>query len=326
MEGIKRYIISLEKLLMNWMKNIYSGSHPSSKLGIVALVAMFSLLIFWVLTFVLVIPLFGKEVFSDLISMGLNVDESQIGLYKFLQLTQSIGLFIVPSIILAMLFGGRVGEYLQLKRKPFMVSVLLAIVIIFSVSPLINVIGVWNSELSLPQWLSGVERWMRQSEDSAEELTKLFVNTKTIPGLLFNIFLIGIIPAIGEELLFRGIIQRIFSEWTKNKHIAIWITAILFSALHLQFYGFFPRALLGAMFGYLLIWSGNLWLPVLAHFVNNTTAVIAYFLYNNGTIHIDPDKIGTYSENGIAAIISAVFLTALFWIYYQFENRKALKV
>lgn len=308
------------------MKNIYNEIHPFSKLGIVALVALISLLVFMILSFVLVIPLFGKEAFADLISMGINMNENQIGLFKFLQLTQSIGLFIVPSLILAMLFGGKIGEYLHLNKKPFLISILLAIVIIFSASPLINVIGVWNSELSLPHWLSGIEKWMRQSEDSAEKLTKLFVNTSTIPGLLFNIFLIGIIPAIGEELLFRGIIQRIFTEWTKNKHVAIWITAILFSALHMQFYGFIPRALLGAMFGYLLIWSGNLWLPVMAHFVNNTTAVIAYYLYNKGTIKIDPDQMGTNSAYGLAAIISAVVIIALFWIYYQYENRKALEV
>lgn len=308
------------------MKNAYNQIHSLSKLGVVALVALVSLLVFWILSFVLAIPIFGMGVFSELISSSVSFDESNIGLLKFLQLTQSIGLFIVPSFILAYLFGGNVGEYLKLNRKPFGISILLAIVIVYSASPLINLVGECNSNFSLPSWLSGLEGWMRESEDTAEELTKLFINTNSISGLVFNVFMIGIIPAIGEELLFRGVIQRIFTEWTRNKHIGIWITAILFSALHLQFYGFVPRAILGAMFGYLLIWSGNLWLPILAHFVNNTTAVIAYYFYNKGVIKIDPDTLGTNSEYGIAAIVSVVVMIVLYFIYYQYEERKKLEI
>jgi membrane protease YdiL (CAAX protease family) len=138
--------------------------------------------------------------------------------------------------------------------------------------------------------------------------------------------MIGIIPAIGEELLFRGVIQRIFTEWTKNIHWGIWISAILFSALHLQFYGFVPRAILGAIFGYLLVWSGNLWLPVLAHFINNTVAVIAYYFYGEGILSVDPDKIGTNSEYHIAIIISFLLMVWLFWVFYNFEMKKKSEV
>ena len=308
------------------MNGTYKHIHPVSKLAVVALVVVICMLVFSILSFVLAIPIFGKGVFQELISSSLSFDSSNVNLLKYLQTVQSIGLFIVPSFILAYLFNGNAGRYLYLDRKPFAVSIILALAIIYSASPLINVLGIWNSNMSLPDWLSGVEAWMRQSEESAEALTELFVKANSVPALLFNVLMIGIIPAIGEELLFRGVIQRIFTEWTGNKHIAIWITAILFSALHLQFYGFIPRALLGAMFGYLLIWSGNLWLPVLAHFINNTTAVIAYYLYHNGTITIDPDTLGTNSEYGIGAMVSLILVAGLFVIYYSFGKRKRLEV
>ncbi|MFA9389389.1 MAG: lysostaphin resistance A-like protein [Prolixibacteraceae bacterium] len=308
------------------MKNFYRHLHPLSKIGVIALVATISLLVFWLLSFVLVIPIFGKDVFSDLIAGKITFDETNIGLLKFLQLAQSIGLFVVPSIILAYLFGGEIDTYLHLDRKPWATSVLLSVLVIFAASPLINQLGIWNSEMSLPHWLSSIEKWMRESEDAAEKLTTLFVQANSIKALLFNVLLIGIIPAIGEELLFRGIIQRVFTEWTGNKHLGIWITAILFSGLHFQFYGFIPRAILGAMFGYLLIYSGNLWLPVIAHFVNNTAAVLAYYFYNKGVIQFDPDTIGTNAGNGIAAIISVFVVLLLLFYYYKFENRKRLEI
>jgi len=106
---------------------------------------------------------------------------------------------------------------------------------------------------------------------------------KNTPDLLINLLMIAILPAIGEELIFRGCFQNIFTRWTGNYHWGIWLAAILFSAIHMQFYGFIPRMLLGAMFGYMLVWGRSMWLPILAHLVNNGGAVItAYVLQLKG--------------------------------------------
>jgi uncharacterized protein len=295
---------------------------PASQLGVVALVTLMGLLLSMIIAAVISIPIFGIDNFSKMISSSVNISEENISFLKFMQVVQSIGLFIIPSLLLAILFGGSISGYLKLDKKPYQTSIFLAIIIVFVSSPFMNFVGEINSKMTLPSAFSSIEHWMRESEDTAEELTKLFLKTDTIWGLLFNILMIGIIPAIGEELLFRGVIQRIFSEWTKSAHWGIWISAILFSALHFQFYGFLPRVLLGAIFGYLLVWSGNLWLPVLAHFINNTVAVIAYYLYGEGVLSIDPDKIGTNSDYHIVTIISVLLLVALFWNFYNFEMKK----
>ncbi len=303
------------------MRGIYHNLHPFSKIGFVALVAILGLFLFMILSALLAIPLFGIEAFSQIVSSSMIFDESNIAVLKYFQLAQSLGLFVVPSLVLAYFFGGSAFRYLKLNVAPQKTNLLLVTLIVLCASPFINFVGVWNADLSLPHWLSGVEEWMKASEESAAHLTELFVSAHTLQGLLFNLFLIAVIPAIGEEFLFRGVIQRILNEWTKNKHWAIWIAAILFSALHFQFYGFIPRVLLGALFGYMYIWSGNLWLPVAAHFVNNAAAVIAYYFYNNNLMKLDPDSIGTEGTVGIlSAIISLIVVALLFVVFYR-RNR-----
>ena len=144
-------------------------------------------------------------------------------------------------------------------------------------------------------------------------------------GLLFNLFMIALLPAIGEELLFRGVIQRIFTGWTRSNHWGIWISAILFSALHMQFYGFIPRMLLGVLFGYLLVWSGSMWLPITAHFFNYGIVVIGIWLIDRKLLSSEFETIG--STNGsyyLAAISLALVLLLMFLIRKENRNEKLL--
>ena len=113
---------------------------------------------------------------------------------------------------------------------------------------------------------------MKQMEQQAETLTLRFLQVKSFGALLINLFVMALLPAIGEELTFRGLLLR------RVTHVTIWAVAILFAAIHLQFYGFVPRMLMGAMFGYVFVWTGSLWVPVIMHFVNNGMAVIAYYI------------------------------------------------
>jgi hypothetical protein len=268
------------------------------------------------------IPLFGMDAFSGMMGGGMAYDESNVPVLKYFQLWQSVGLFIVPAFLLAYLFSGSVIKYLKLNKRTSVVSAILATFIVMAFNPFISYVGILNARMELPQWLEGVERWMRQSEDQAGMLTGLFVKADSIGVLFYNIFLIALIPAIGEEFLFRGVVQRTFHEWTKNKHVAIWVSAVLFSALHLQFYGFIPRALLGALFGYMFVWSGNLWLPVIAHFINNAVAVVAYYFHGTGALKADPETLGANMDYAwIAAAFSLVAVVALM-AYFKTREEK----
>ena len=216
---------------------------------------------------------------------------SDINTLKWIQLLQTISLFLLPSLILAYLCAKAPWNWLQLDNKVDWKVLLWAIGIMLVALPAINLMSHWNQQMVLPTWLSGVEEWMKNKEAEAEWLTKQFMSVTTISGLLVNLLLMAVLPALSEEITFRGVLQRLlnFQLSTFNSHLAIWLTAIIFSAIHMQFYGFVPRMLMGALFGYMLVWTGSLWVPMLMHFVNNGMAVLLYFMANRA--HWDMDKI-----------------------------------
>ena len=219
-----------------------------------------------------------------------------INTLKWIQLLQTISLFLLPSLILAYLCAKVPWNWLQLDNKVNWKVLLWAIGIMLVALPAINLMSHWNQQMVLPTWLSGVEEWMKAKEAEAEWLTKQFMSVTTISGLLVNLLLMAVLPALSEEITFRGVLQRLlnFQLSTFNSHLAIWLTAIIFSAIHMQFYGFVPRMLMGALFGYMLVWTGSLWVPMLMHFVNNGMAVLLYFMANRAHWDIDKvDAIGT---------------------------------
>ncbi len=243
----------------------------------------------------------------------LTVERNLIFL-KVFQALQTVGLFVLPPIIVAYFLHGSPRKYLSLDRWPSLMTVILVIAIVSFSNPLISWLSEINLKLELPAWLSGVEDWMRQAEDQAGEVTEYFLQAGSIGGLLINLFLVALLPAIGEELLFRGVVQQLFRRMTGNVHAAIWISATIFSALHLQFYGFLPRLVLGAMFGYMLVWTGTLWAPMIAHFLNNSAAVVIYYITAKGLTGEGSEGQGASIEvNFYMALLSILFL----WIFFK---------
>ena len=177
-----------------------------------------------------------------------------------------------------------------------------AIFLMLMALPAINLLGYFNQQMSLPAFLEPLEQWMKTAEANAAHLTEQFLSVTTFDGLIINILLMALLPAVSEELTFRGVLQRLIQTQTneatkrggKRVHVAIWCTAILFSAIHMQFYGFLPRMLMGALFGYALVWTGSMWIPILMHFTNNAMAVILYFTATRAGWEMEKvDAIGT---------------------------------
>lgn len=247
-------------------------------------------------------------------------DYSNTDSLKLLQLFQSVGMFILPPLVLAYLWSEKPFSYLQLNSAPTWWDSKKIVLIMVAAIPAINLLSFFNQQLVLPDFMQGVEVWMRNAEAETALITQKFVNVKGVNALLFNIFLISIIPALGEELFFRGTIQKIFTEW-KNAKLAIWLAAIIFSTIHLQFLGFLPRMLLGAFFGYLLLWSGSLWLVILAHFTNNFLAVVFYYFKFNGFRVIDLDRIGTGDTLWLGIFSCIVTIAGIILIKKSFEKK-----
>lgn len=214
------------------------------------------------------------------------------------------GLLFMQGVQTIVLFGvtALVGVWLTERENPFnqmslnrrlsfkqvLISFFFAVVAL----PLIAMLAEWNKGMEFPSFLASVEEMMRQMEESAKVLTERFLNTSSVGMMFINLFVMAFLPAMCEEMLFRGWLQRILVARV-NYHVAIWVVAFVFSAIHFQFYGFVPRMLIGAALGYLYCYTGSLWAPIIAHFTNNAMAVITAFLSYNGYTSIDFDLIGT---------------------------------
>lgn len=210
-----------------------------------------------------------------LLTQGLETDMTQNpNLARVIQLIASIGTFLLPALGMAWLCSASPKQYLSIRGIKDPRTWILTFVCMLLLTPVINLLGLLNQQMELPAFLAPVEEWMRAQEDLAERLTMTLLSDNHVEAIIANLIVIALAAGITEEFLFRGALQRVIGKYTTNPHTVIWIAATLFSAFHLQFYGFLPRMLLGAYFGYLLYWGKSIWLPVFAHFTNNAVAVI----------------------------------------------------
>ena len=270
---------------------------------------------------VLAIPIFHINLFTNFSDL-LDVNKpGSIPLLKYLQIFQSISLFVVPALLAGFFFGGNSTKYLKLDNLSTGRIYLAVIMIMFVSLPMVSWMTSLNEMMKLPGFMKGIESWMKETEDTAAQLTEAFLKVNSAGGLALNMLMIAIIPAIGEELFFRGMLQRLLREWFKNAHIAILVTSVFFAAIHLQFYGFLPRMMLGMLFGYLLEWTGSIWVPICAHFLNNGSAVVISFLISRGTIASQYEDFGNTSN--LFLIAGSVFFTAgLLYLVYRTMRKK----
>lgn len=179
--------------------------------------------------------------------------------------------------------------------------------------PAVNLTKWLNDMMTLPDCMAGIEQAMMQMEQQVEALTTAFLDVADAQGLMLNLLVLALVPAIAEELFFRGALQRLLTD-AINAHLAIWAAAFVFSAIHFQFYGFVPRLLLGAALGYLYWYSGSLWPSVVAHFVNNAMTVILAFAAARTTLPIDSDTIGSGGTWWIGVVSLGVSIALCWWL------------
>lgn len=194
------------------------------------------------------------------------------------------------------------------------IPVLALVVVVLAVS--ISPIAAWNAKVQLPAWTGSLGELLRQFEDQAEVLVKAFLADLTPASFVLAFVVIAIVPALGEELVFRGLIQNEFLRAVRNPHVAIWLSAALFSAFHMQFFGFFPRMILGAALGYLYHWSGNLWIPVILHFLNNGIQVVAIYLKQLGVHSFDVES----TDSAPLPYVLVAILLLIGLLYYCKKN------
>lgn len=271
-----------------------------------------------IIGFVLAIVVTGETDVGELLSLAEGGGQN-LTFLRTLQGGSSIGMFVLPPLVLGMIERNR-GAYIPggiTKMR------LLTVVFLISIcsSPIIEFSGKLNALMEFPDQLAGLEQWMRQQEANAEAVTMLLLKDVSYLGLAGNLIVIAVIAAIGEEFLFRGALQTILIRWLRNPHVAIWVAAIVFSAIHLQFYGFLPRMLLGALFGYLFYWSNNIWLPIFGHFVNNAGVILMTYSYQKQGNSLD--TMDYMPDSAIYTLFIGLILTGiLMYIFWKWTKAK----
>lgn len=234
--------------------------------------------------------------------------------------TSTFGLLIFPFIAYSKIC--KINPRAFFKTRVTSLSILSLLFIVASFSIGLSVIIEWNQNIHFPDFLKSFEEWARLKEDELEILMKDLTQFDSFGYFALGLLVIGVVAGVTEEYLFRGILQTQILRWTKNHHAAIWISAILFSAFHVQFFGFVPRVLLGALFGYLYVWSGNLIVPIVAHFINNGSQVILLYLSQKGIITIDMESPEAAPWPAVV-IATSIFVALLYYFkkYHQSHNQ-----
>lgn len=255
--------------------------------------------------------------------LGLKLDMNSAPVLRVMTVIQDILVFITPVAATAVLISRKPLAFLCLDHGIKVSVVGLMLVTLMVSIPMMNVIVEWNLSLSLPESMSSIEEWMRGSEERSAKMVETMLSGTSVKDLIVSILIVGVLTGLGEELFFRGMLQRILAD-RMNIHAAIWVTAIIFSAAHFQFYGFVPRMLLGGFFGYLAWWSRSLWLPVIAHAFNNSLVVAAQWSMSRGNAGFDPNKIGV-GEGETGVLLASLLLTvAGIWTLYRMACRTAV--
>jgi len=259
------------------------------------------------------VVLYGSNILSQVSTFNPAIPHVVATIW-ILQITSTTMPLFAAPVIFARFIVKEPVAYLKPKLSiPISLFALVFAVMFFSM-PFMEFLISFNQKLTLPQALSGLEHWLREKEQQAQNETQLLLQMKTFGSMLFTLLEVGLLTAIAEEFLFRGCMQTIFTRWTKSYHWGIWIAAIIFSAFHMQFFGFLPRMMLGVGFGYFVYYSGSIWTSVWAHFLNNGTAVVLTYLFQRKIITFDPDS---NHYNYIIAVFSLIFTVFLFFIYQK---------
>jgi len=249
-------------------------------------------------------------IFMVLMLFSQGVSSLQASVIRTILFYQDIFLFILPAVLATCLWSEHPGAWLKVNTTTDWRIVLGAMVLMVVALPGSNLLAWLNQQIALPESLAGVEQWMQQQEEAANRVLEILLADKGLGQFALNFIVMALLAGIGEEICFRGTMQGLMNH-TKA---AIWITAIIFSAIHMQFYGFVPRMLMGALFGYMLVWSNNLWIPIAMHCTNNGVIAILYYIANvRGIDTKKMDAFGTEDTLWIG-ILSLVLVVAGIYI------------
>ncbi|MBD2723052.1 CPBP family intramembrane glutamic endopeptidase [Hymenobacter armeniacus] len=239
--------------------------------------------------------------------------------WGIMMMVQGVTLGLVfggAALALASALGYRWAEYFNPRRLGAGWWLLAAAALIVVILPLMSVIIAWNADAHFPAALHDFEVWARASEDRAAGLTKFLTRLTSTSRLLVAIVVVALVPAVAEELVFRGVVQKNLVRWF-SPHVGVWLAAAIFSAIHLQFFGFVPRFVLGLVLGYLYLWSGNILVSMAAHFTQNAFQLLILYFTQQGRFGWGFDPDATEPLPWTLVVPSALLSAGLLYFLHQ---------
>lgn len=221
--------------------------------------------------------------------------------------------FCLPAAITAYLCGPSPLRWIGVGVSAPVRSYIGMILLLALSIPALNQIIYWNEQMTFPDSLHGLEVSLRQFEDAAAASSQTLLTGTSVWTLISGVLIIGCLTGFSEEIFFRGALQSILSR-SMSRHAAVWISAFIFSFIHFQFFGFVPRLLLGAFFGYLFAATGSIWLNATAHAVNNSIVVVSYWIAQRCGTDISSSMWGVAADGfpwlalGSALLVAAVIV------------------
>ena len=285
--------------------------HPLAELSLF-LLAILGFSLFGTLFATLFAYANGVNISELMTNLNENSPVGERNIMRFVLLLNHLFSFLIPSIFISwFLYKKNYLNFLTLEKMPSLQNSMVGILVLLVALPFVQYVFFLNKMMPLPEW-------MHSAENDTEILIKGLLKTDHSYEVFFNVLVIALIPAIGEELVFRGIVQqKIMQLINNNPHASIWLTSGVFSAIHLQFEGFFPRMILGAVLGYLFYYSKNIWVSIIAHFFNNASQIVAYQAFKDKKTEIDLENMQVPWVAGLVSLGLTLWL-----IYYLRESNK----
>lgn len=299
------------------MKGLLKTRPAGIQFLILICIALASFFILGILATVILSNVTGISL--DTMSNSSKWDVNDSGLLttiRGMQVIQFVCLFLLPTFICARLFSTNTKKYLGLQQPSNIVYYLVGVAVLLLAIPMTNFLGELNRNVQFP---SGLEQWLKEQEAEAAKTIRVLLSKHSIKDLLLNLICIAGLAAVGEELLFRGMVQRLLIKMFKNPWIGIVVAAFLFSAMHLQFYGFLPRFVLGILLGVVYWYSGSLWTAMLAHFIYDAALII--LAYNNPAMLMDEN---TVAISNLALMASVSFVLVVLLVMWMRKQTRAV--
>jgi len=262
---------------------------------------------------IIIINYFFSDLSAVLSDKNVPVSAYMINQFKWAQLMSATVSFILPAVFFGYFSSPKALQYVGLRKTISAILLLLCVVLLIFIQPFVGWIGNLNSKVNF----GSMQKTLQEAEAVYTRALEVFLQMKTPADLLVNLLIMALLPAIGEELFFRGALQKVLLRLCNIPWLAIFVSSGIFALMHGTFFKIIPIFALGLMLGTVYHFTRNLWYTITIHFLNNALAVLAVY-FSNRSVAIHKFANDNYTVPFYIAIFS---LLAVMGIMYLIKKK-----